>query len=422
LQPRNDELVVSDIPSSLSLRHRAWRLLPAQGRRRLAVSAAALLAPRPAKPVPAVSGGIVVVGEFTRASGLGEGARLMLSALKRLGVPCWGLDIGHLLPAHRDDLPASVPVEPAAGAAIVLHVNAPLLPIVLLRLPRKLMQQRRIIGYWAWELPELPADWRVGARFVHEAWVPSRFTATAAESVLPRRVRVVPHPVATAPPVPAPPDRAAFGLPPDAVVVLTAANLASSFARKNPLAAVAAFRAAFGARPDRVLILKLGNPDHFPSDFAQVRSAVAGAPNIRLETRTLPTGESNALTAAADIVLSLHRSEGFGLVLAEAMLLGKPAVATGWSGNMEFMDETNSLLVPFHLIPARDSRGVYDLPDTMWAEPDIGAASMMLTRLADDPALREALGKRAKVSAAEKLGLASLAAGVRALGLHVGAE
>ena len=403
------------------MRHRAWRLLPAQGRRRLAVSAAAMLAPRPAKPAPDVTQGIIVAGEFTRASGLGEGARLMLLALKQLGVPCWSLDIGPLLPAHRDDLPASAPVEPPAGAALVLHVNAPLVPMVLLRLPRKLTQQRRIIGYWAWELPALPPDWRVGARYVHEAWVPSGFTASAAETVLPGRVRIVPHAVTTAPPAPAPLYRAAFGLPPDAVVILTAANLASSFSRKNPLAAVAAFRAAFGARPDRILVLKLGNPEHFPADFAQVRSAVAGAPNIRLETRTLPAGESDALTAAADIVLSLHRSEGFGLVLAEAMLLGKPVIATGWSGNMEFMDETNSLVVPCRLIPAHDPRGVYELPGAMWAEPDIGAASAMLTRLADDPALREVLGTRAKAAAAEKLGVAPLAAAVGALGLHPGA-
>lgn len=403
------------------MRHRAWRLLPARGRRRFAVTAAALLAPRPTKPVPDVTGGIVVAGEFTRASGLGEGARLMLLALKRLGVPCWSLDIGHLLPAHRDDLPSFIPVEPPAGAAFVLHVNAPLLPMMLLRLPRKLTRQHRIVGYWAWELPSLPPDWRVGARFVHEAWVPSGFAAAAVESVLPGRVRVVPHTMGAAIPAPTRLDRAAFGLPPDAVVVLTAANLASSFARKNPLAAVAAFRAAFGTRPDRVLVLKLGNPEHFPADFAQVRSAVADAPNIRLETRTLPTRESDALTAAADIVLSLHRSEGFGLVLAEAMLLGKPVVATGWSGNMEFMDETNSVPVPYRLIPAHDPRGVYELPGAMWAEPDVGAASMMLTRLADDPALREALGARAKAAAAARLGLAPLAAAVRALGLHPGA-
>ena len=206
----------------------------------------------------------MVAGEFTRASGLGEGARLMLPALQHLGVPCWRLDIGGLLPAHHDDLAASVSVEPPVGAALVLHVNAPLLPMVLFRLSRKLTRRCRIIGYWAWELPVLPPDWQVGSRFVHEVWVPSGFTAAAAECVLPGRVRVVPHAVAAAPPTPAPLDRAALGLPQDAVVVLTAANLASSFARKNPLAAVAAFRAAFGGRADRVLVLKLGNPGPFP--------------------------------------------------------------------------------------------------------------------------------------------------------------
>lgn len=362
----------------------------------------------------------MVAGEFTRASGLGEGARLMLLALQRLGVPCWKLDIGSLLPAHRDDLAASVPVEPPAGAALVLHVNAPLIPMVMLRLPRKLTRRRRIIGYWAWELPAMPSDWRVGSRSVHEAWVPSGFTAAAAECVLPGRVRIVPHAVAAAPPTPAPLDRAAFGLPHDAVVVLTAANLASSFARKNPLAAVAAFRAAFGGRADRVLVLKLGNPGHFPADFARIRAAVAGAPNIRLDTRTLAAAELHALTASADIVLSLHRSEGFGLVLAEATLLGKPVVATGWSGNMEFMDEANSMPVPYRLIPARDPRGVYELPGALWAEPDIGAASAMLVQLADDPALRSALGERAKATAAARLGLAPLAAAVSSLGLRPG--
>ncbi len=120
----------------------------------------------------------------------------MLRALEQLGIACWPLDIGPLLPAHRDDMPAPVAREMPPDAALVLHVNAPMLPMVSLRLPRGLTGARRVIGYWAWELPSVSADWRIGARFVHEAWVPSRFTATALETLLPGRVRVVPHPVA----------------------------------------------------------------------------------------------------------------------------------------------------------------------------------------------------------------------------------
>src|SRR5262249_24712853 len=158
-----------------------------------------------------------------------------------------------------------------------------------------------------------------GARCVHEVWVPSDFVAGAIEPLLPGRVRVVPLPLAVARPEPSALGRAAFGLPRDAVVVLVSFNLASSLERKNPLAAIAAFRAAFGDRRDRFLLMKVGNREHAPDDFSRIVEAVAGAPNIRLETRTLPTADHHALTAASDIVLSLHRSEGFGLVLAEAM-------------------------------------------------------------------------------------------------------
>ncbi len=237
----------------------------------------------------------------------------------------------------------------------MLHVNPPLLPLVLLRLPRSLVRGRRMIGYWSWELPVVPLDWGIGARFVHDLWVPSAFTAAALEPLLPGRVRVVAHPLAVAQPTPSALDRSAFGLPRAAVVVLTMFNLASSFERKNPLGAIAAFRAAFGNRRDRLLLLKISNHTHFPADFHRLAAAVAEAPNIRLETQTLTTSDLQALIAACDIVLSLHRSEGFGLVPAEAMLLGKPVIATGWSGNMGFMDTNSAALVGWRIGPGGGS-------------------------------------------------------------------
>ena len=111
-------------------------------------------------------------------------------------------------------------------------------------------------------------------------------------------------------------------------MVLVSFNLASSFERKNPIAAISAFRSAFGDRGDRILLMKIGNPTHAPDDFARIVDAVRGTSNIRLETRTFSSADLHALTNASDIVLSLHRSEGFGLVLAEAMLLRKPVIAT----------------------------------------------------------------------------------------------
>lgn len=165
-------------------------------------------------------------------------------------------------------------------------------------------------------------------------------------------------------------------------------------------------------------MLKIGNPGHFPNDLARI-TAAAEAPNIRLETRTLPQADSHALTAAADIVLSLHRSEGFGLVPAEAMFLGKPVIATGWSGNLEFMDTHSAALVGYRLIPAHDPRQVYEVPGAVWAEADLTDAAAQLRRLADDAGERKALGARARVAVMARLNADKLADAVRGLGLPV---
>ena len=400
--------------SALHPLHRLWRVFPARERRALLARATAIVAPRPDAAPPPASGGLAVAGELSRASGLGEGARLMLSGLARLGVPSWPLDVGTVVRATEGHIPA-----PPRGAPLIMHVSAPYMPLTVLRMGRTALRGRRVIGYWAWELPAVPSDWRAGVAFVHEAWVPSHFTAQAIELLLPGRVRVVPHPVAVAPPEPSALDRAAFGLPDNAVVVLVSFSLASSLERKNPLGAIAAFRAAFGDRSDRLLLLKVGNPGDFPADFEQLRRAVADAPNIRLETRTLPPADSHALTRAADIVLSLHRSEGFGLVPAEAMLLGKPVIATGWSGNLEFMDHANSALVGYRLIPARDPRGVFEAPGAVWAEPDQAEAVEALRKFADDDAARAELGNRAHRAAEDRLGTGPLESALRAIGFQL---
>jgi len=387
---------------SLHPLHRLWRGLPQAARRRWLIQGSALLAPHPDQPAPPARAGIAVAGELDRASGLGEGARLMLHGLEALGVPAWEMRRNRPLPPE--------------GAPLLLHVNAPHMPLALLRLGRPALRGRQIVGYWAWELPVVPASWRTGVAFVHEVWVPSRFTAAALEPLLPGRVRVVPHPVAAHPPMPSALDRAAFGLPIDALVTLMSFSLASSFERKNPLGAIAAHRAAFGDRMDRVLLLRVGDPHHFPADFAELRNA-ASRPNIHIDTRTLPAADHYALMAACDIVLSLHRSEGFGLVPAEAMLLGVPVIATDWSGNVDFMDAGCAAMVPARLIPAIDPRGVFMAPGAVWAEPDVAVAAAHLVRLADDPVARRALGQAGQAAARARLGPQPLAAAVRGLGL-----
>ncbi len=381
--------------------HAVWRRLPPGPRRWALLHGTRALAPYPDQPPPPVRPGLAVAGELDRASGLGEGARLMLAGLEALGVPAWAVRPG--------DAP------PPPGVPLLLHVNAPGMPLALLRLGRAMIAGRRVIGHWAWELPATPPAWRVGVGFVHEIWAPSRFTADALEPLLPGHVRLVPYPVATRPPVPSSLSRADLGLPGDAVVTLVSFNLASSFARKNPLGAIAAHRQAFGTRADRVLLLRVGNPGDFPDDFDRIRAAVSDLPNAVIDTRTLSMADNHAVMALSDIVLSLHRSEGFGLVPAEAMLLGVPVIATDWSGTQDFLDAECAALVPCRLVPARDPRGVFEAPGAVWAEPDVAAAAAALRRLADDPAARRALGGRGRAAAQSRLGTAPLAAALAGL-------
>jgi glycosyltransferase involved in cell wall biosynthesis len=387
-----------------------WRRLPRGLRRAGMTRISASLAPKPDPVPPARSDGIIVAGEIAAASGLAESARILHQVIAAHGLARGTLPLG--LPGFVDMPPATL----APGAALLAVVNAPILPPALLRLPRGALKARRVIGFWAWELPAVPPSWAEGAKFVHEIWAPSRFTAAALEALAPGRVRVVPYPIG-ATDLPAEGSRADFGLPEDVFIVTTIFNLASSMVRKNPLGAIAAFKAAFGNRRDYLFVLKLSHVDAYPADLAAIRAAIGDAPNILLLAETIPEARLRGLMNVSDVVLSLHRSEGFGLVPATAMLLGRAVVATGWSGNMDFMNPEVAALVPYRLVAARDPRGTYDVAGADWAEPDVEAAADALRRLAGDAAGRTAMAARGQAHARESLDAGPLLAALAAAGV-----
>jgi len=389
--------------------HAMWRVLPPGLRRGALQAACRLVAPRADAAPPAASAGIVTAGEMARMSGLGEAARLLHAGIAQCGVDRGTVDLGVL--RH------PVPVHMEPGTALLLHVNAPSIPLMLARAPRDFLAGRRVIGFWNWELGALPRSWHGAGGYVHEIWAPSAFTKAAIETVYPGLVRLVPYPLAAVDLPVALPDRARFDVPAGAVLTIVIANLGASFARKNPLAAIAAHRAAFGDRADRVLIVKLAGGAAFPADMKMLVAAASGAPNIRLIDQSWPAERLRVLLASSDILLSLHRAEGFGLVPAEAMLRGIAVVATGWSGTMQFMDQDSAALVAHRLVPVADARGAYGGAGAVWAEPDLVDAAGWLRALAEDAPGRRALAARGKARATAALGLAPLAAALAANGI-----
>ncbi len=381
----------------MSLAHRAWRLLPPAFRREALFTGAAAVAPRPAWPAPPPRGGITVAGYFRAPSGLGEGARRLADMLEAAGAE-----------VHRADLtgalrqgPAGPPVQaPAGPGTLIMHVNGPMLPWGMAALGRRVVAGKHVIGFWNWELPVMAPDWDRGFRFVHRIWGSSTFVADAARARGLARgpVEVVHYPVPE--PHPAALGRAHFGLAEDAFVALSVFDASSSVERKNPLGAIRAHRAAFGDRPDRVLMLKTYQTHQGGPAWQQVLAAAAGVPNIRIIDREMPRAEVWALIRTADVLVSLHRAEGVGLALAEAMRLGVAVLATGWSGNMDFMDADSAMLVNHRLAPAQDERGTYTLPGANWAEPDLDQAARALQDLSDQPAQRQAMAARGQARVA----------------------
>ncbi len=390
---------------------RLWQCLPQNTRCQILFDVSRMVAPLPdASP----RGGfpLAIAGLFSTASGVGEGARLAYTSLDAAGYA----------PAAFDLSPSFAQVELAdaaprralarSGGSLIVHHNGPYLPHALWALGRARVRGRRIIGYWAWELPRLPDGWQASFRYLHEIWVPSTFTRDAVAAATDKPVHVVAHPL---PPMAATPNmRGKLGLPAKALVVLNVFHLGSAFARKNPIAAVAAFRKAFGDAPDRVLAIKLIDNG---AQWArrELDAAIAGASNIRLIEGMLPEADMAGLFAAADIVISLHRSEGFGLVPAQAMALGKPVIATAWSGNLDFMNRNNSALVSYSLIPVQDPEGAFKSGEQKWADANVEEAAEWLRRLAGDADLRANLGAAAAKDVAAQLSPKHFASAVAAL-------
>lgn len=380
--------------------HRLLRRLPRPLRRWLVfwpalVAARLLLLRRRPRPGPPA-----IAGLLTSPVGLGQGARLSLQAAQDAGMEVRGLDLCTYFTWHRE-LAAHpmVPMRADEGGTVILHINPPELPVAILAIGRALLKSKRIVGYWHWELARIPLFWRSACSLVDEVLVPSRFVADAFGPMPPCPVRVVTHPVR--PPVPAPINRGYFGISESVFVCLTLFDLRSSMARKNPIGVLKAFKAAFGDDPTAMLVVKVTGVETAHQQMEELIAELSPHKNVMLLTETYATDVVAALIQISDVVISLHRSEGLGLVLAEAMYLRVPVVATAYSGNVDFMNAQNSAEVGYTLIPVHDPQGIYGGVGQVWADPDIAQAANWLRRLYSDSLLRLAMTDRAYADVVE---------------------
>ncbi len=328
-----------------------------------------------------------LVGFFKGASGIALSAQLAGRALDHLGIPHRRVDVGDLsAPNSPDSLSAS---------AWMFHLNAPeLLTLLPFWGTDRLAGPR--FSYWAWELPKAPPLWLRTAAVMDGVMSPSPYTAEAFAGAR-TTLTAAPHPLIAS--EFAGVSNQSARQAGEAFRVVGMFDFKSSAARKNPEGAMAAFAAAFGDDPAARLVIKTHNADFAPEAARRLRER--GGANVEFVDAVWDRAEVLRFIASADAFLSLHRAEGFGLTLAEAMVLGTPVVATGWSGNLAFMDADTACLVPSRLTAVEDPQGIYS--GQMWAEPDIAAAAAQLRRLRDDRAFTEALTIRAKAHVIDRL-------------------
>ncbi|HEY3959509.1 MAG TPA: glycosyltransferase [Solirubrobacteraceae bacterium] len=364
----------------------------------------------PAGDGPAVR----LTGYLGHTLGLGAAARGYVQALGAADVPVRTVSV----PLHHLALPVALAdeygrhdfeelVHDGRHGFEIVAVNADELPDFVERLGPDYFQGPRI-GIWGWETNTIPARWQRAFALVDEIWVYSSFMAANIAAATNVPVLALPPPVQP-PAGEVPPLR--LGVP-DGFLFLFVFDYLSTIQRKNPVGLIEAFRRAFAPGEGPQLLIKTINAPLRPLAEEEVLWAAHGREDVHVVDRSLSSEELFGLMAACDCYASLHRAEGFGLTMAEAMAIGKPVIATGYSGNVDFMNAHNSLLVDYAIGRVGPECEIYP-PEGEWADPLIEHAAELMRRVHDDRDAAAALGARARADIARQLSPAATGAAMR---------
>ena len=336
--------------------------------------------------------GVNLAGYLRAVLGLGEAARAIKLGLDAASIPCALVAASGTQNEESIDVTLTAPNDAPYDVTLAC-VTADQFAVFSREVGPALFRDRYVIGFWFWESPQITDAMRTGLDMVDEIWVASEFCRDVFRAYTDKPVRLVPLPV-IAPSSGA--SRAELGLPEDRFLFVNSFDYLSTFERKNPMGVLRAFVDAFGPDDGPMLVLKSINGDKRMAYREQLRLEARRHPHVLLLESYVSEHEQNGLMLATDCFVSLHRSEGFGLGPAYCMALGKPAIATGWSGNLTFMNEANSWLVPYDMTTVGPDALPYPA-GAEWADPDLTAAAAAMRQVVDDPdevARRSALARR----------------------------
>ena len=326
--------------------------------------------------------GLNVLGYLCAESGVGEAGRSTIRACRASGIDISAIDIRTNNVSRMEEMPDVVVQSRPQFPINLFHVNADQTPCVFDSIPGDFHEKRYNIGFWFWELEDLPDNALKAFSRLDEVWVASSFCqkAVSRQAMIPVSLIPLCVEIPDAEPGPAPID-----LPEDSFIVYSCMDMLSVPERKNPIGVLKTFERFHRAAGEKVhLVLKLTNFEKCERKLREVIQEYCNRLPVTLVDEYLHRRDLNNLMRVSDCYLSLHRSEGFGLPIAEAMSMGIPVVATGWSANMDFMNQWNSFPVAYKMIEIKEDQGPYH-KGKLWADIDLDDAVRCLLKVFRDP-------------------------------------
>lgn len=345
--------------------------------------------------------GINLIGNIKADTGLGQSCRLVAAELEECKLPYLVYQYNQLGLMSNTNTRFDAKIAKNLSYNInLIHINPHELGLAFMQLDRSFWDKRYNIGFWLWELEEFPDEWIPCFHGLDEVWTPSEFISNSIRKKTDLPVITIPYHVSVH--VDKEYFRSDFALPKDKFLFLMMYDRTSMTERKNPSAVLEAYKTAFSKQDQTGLVIKINNCT--TEEVDALKAELENYHNIYFITEVMDRNHVNSLIKCVDVVVSLHRAEGFGLVLAEAMLLGTPSIATNWSSNTEFMTKETACLVDYKLVELKEDMGLFK-KGNHWAEPDVEQAAFYMKELYEKPEFYQKMSNQAKFHIENRLSM-----------------